>query len=104
MLNLSRRLLRLRREHPALAEGFHRSLEGTPHGTFCFMRSVNSGDRGPAVLVALNLTGEPRDVTIGRGAGRVLEATHSDRIGSTVDTAGLDLRPDEGLVVELDGS
>jgi alpha-glucosidase len=103
MLTLSRRLLRLRREHPALAEGFHRSLEGTPHGTFCFMRSVD-GDRGPAVLVALNLTGGPRDVTIGRGAGRVLEATHPDRIGSTVDTAGLDLRPDEGLVVELDGS
>jgi glycosidase len=103
MLALTRRLLRLRRAHPALAEGVHRSVEGTPDGTFSFVRSLDGAAR-PAVLVALNLTGEPRDVTIGRGTGRVLEATHPDRIGSSVDTAAIDLRPDEGLVVELDDS
>jgi hypothetical protein len=104
MLSMTRRLLRLRREHPALAWGVHRSIEGTPDGTFCFVRSVDGAEAGPAVLVALNLTSEQRDVAIGRGAGRVLEATHPDRFDSSVDTAALHLRPDEGLVVELDGS
>ena len=45
-------------------------------------------------------TGRTR--AIDRGGGRILEATHPDRIGSTVDSATLELRADEGLVVELD--
>ena len=69
-----------------------------------FVRSVDGAQAGPAVLVALNLTSVERDVAIGRGAGRVLEATHPDRFASTVDTAVLRLRPDEGVVVELEGS
>ena len=101
-LSMTRRLLRLRREHPALAEGVHRSVEGTPNGTFCFVRSVEGEDSVPAILVALNLTGERREVRLDRGSGRVLEATHADRLGSPVDTAALELRPDEALVVELE--
>jgi alpha-glucosidase len=104
MLAMTRRLIRLRRGHSALAEGVHRSLEGMPDGTFCFVRSATGDGSAPAVLVALNMTSEPRQVPINRGSGRVLEATHSDRIGSTVDTAALELGPDEALVVELEGS
>jgi hypothetical protein len=55
-------------------------------------------------VVALNLTGEQREVAIKRGSGRILEATHPDRIDAMVDTSSLQLRPDEGLVVELEGS
>jgi alpha-glucosidase len=102
MLSMTRRLLALRRDHPALAEGVHRSVEGAPNGTFCFVRSLDGADSGARVLVALNLTGEHQAVPAGQGSGRVLEATHPDRIGSTLDNANLDLRPDEGLIVELD--
>jgi alpha-glucosidase len=104
MLALTRRLLRLRREHAALAEGEHRSVDGVPDGTFCFVRAAGDDGRGPAVVVALNLTGEQREVAIKRGSGRILEATHPDRIDAVVDTASLRLRPHEGLVVELEGS
>ena len=103
MLTMTRRLLRLRRDHPALAEGVHRSVEGTPDGTFCFVRSVDGEGSAPAILVALNLTGERRQVALDPGSGRVLEATHPDRLGSTVDTGVLELRPDEGLAIELTG-
>jgi glycosidase len=101
LLSMTRRLLELRRGHPALAEGVHRSVDGTGDGTFCFVRSLDGADGAPAVLVALNLTGEPRRVELDPGTGRVIEGTHPDRLGSTVDTAAVDLRPDEGLVIEL---
>jgi alpha-glucosidase len=101
LLELTRRLIRLRRDHPALAGGVHRTIRETPEGTFCFVRSVDGRDEGWAVLVALNLTGEARRVELDRGTGRVLEATHSDRLGTSVECAALELRPDEGLVVEL---
>jgi len=101
LLSMTRRLLELRRGHPALAEGVHRSVDGTGDGTFCFVRSLDGADGAPALLVALNLTGEPRRVELDPGTGRVIEGTHPDRLGSTVDTAAVDLRPDEGLVIEL---
>jgi alpha-glucosidase len=103
LLSMTRRLLQLRRDHPALAEGVHRSVDGTQDGTFCFVRSLDGSEGTPAVLVALNLTGEPRRVELDHGTGRVIEGTHSDRLGSTVDTAAVELRPDEGLVIELAG-
>ena len=81
-------------------------MEGTPEGTFCFVRSPDGDGKGdgPAVLVALNLTAEPRSIAIDCGPGRVLDATHGDRIGTTVDTGALELRPDEALVVDLERS
>ena len=103
LLSMTRRLLQLRGDHPALAEGVHRSVDGTQDGTFCFVRSLDGSEGTPAVLVALNLTGEPRRVELDPGTGRVIEGTHSDRLGSTVDTAAVELRPDEGLVIELAG-
>ena len=100
---IARRLIRLRREHPALAEGVHRTIDGPPPGTYCFLRSPDGDGTYPAVVVALNLTAEPRRVELGRGHGRVLEASHADRAGTGIDTAALELRPDEGVVVELEG-
>jgi alpha-glucosidase len=101
MLTMTRRLMRLRHEHRALAEGVHRTVDETPEGTYCFVRSLAAeGDAGPAVLVALNLTGEDRRLALPYGTARVLEATHPDRVGSKVDAAEFELRPDEGLVLE----
>jgi alpha-glucosidase len=102
LLNLTRDVIRLRREHPALVSGVHRTVDGVPDGTFCFLRSTEGeGERGPSVLVALNLTAEQRRLTLEFGPGRVLAATHPDRAGSTADSAALELRPDEGLVLEV---
>ena len=103
MLSMTRRLIRLRREHPALAEGVHRTVDGSPSGTYCFLRSPDGNSDDPAVFVALNLTAEQRRLELRHGQGRVLEATHADRAGTLVDTAVLELRPDEALVIELEG-
>ena len=101
MLELTRTLVRLRREHPALAEGVHRSLENTPAGTFCFVRSLDGDKPGASVLVALNLSGERRRVELDLGRATVLSGTHQDRVGSTLSTAALELRANEGLVLEV---
>jgi alpha-glucosidase len=99
MLSLARALLRLRREHPALAAGSYRAIDATPEGTFCYLRIPDEG--GPVVLVAFNMVGEPRQVALAHGHGRVIAGTHPDRSGVTLDTAALELRPDEGLVLEV---
>ena len=103
MLSMTRRLIRLRREHPALAGGVHRTVDGSPSGTYCFLRSPDGNGDDPAVLVALNLTAEHRRLELGHGQGRVLDTTHADRAGTRIDTAALELRPDEGFLIELEG-
>ena len=102
LVSLTHRLIRLRREHRALAEGVHRTIDASPSGTFCFLRSSDVDDAHPVVLVALNLTPEHRRLELELGFGRVLDATHAERAGTRVDTAVLELRPDEGLVIELE--
>ena len=95
MLSLTRRLLHLRRAHPALADGDLAIVDGVPHGVLAFHRGRKPG----RVLVALNLTNEQqmlRDV----GQGDVLVGTHPDRDDAPVD-GSLELRPDEAVVVEL---
>jgi len=103
LLTMTRRLIQLRREHPALAEGVHRSIDDSPSGTFCFLRSSDGDGSYPAVLVALNLSAERKLLDLGLGPGRVLDATHVDRAGTRVDTTVLELHADEGLVIEMGG-
>jgi alpha-glucosidase len=95
MLSLTRRLLSLRREHPALATGSYRPIEEAPGGTFCYLRQTDAA----SALIALNFTDEARTVQLER-PGRVLVGTHADRDGSSVD-GRLELHPDEALVVDL---
>jgi alpha-glucosidase len=94
MLNLTRDLLRLRREHPVLLRGDFERFGPTPNGTFAFRRIGPEG----MLNVVLNLTGEARSVPNG-GPGRVLIGTHRDRDGATVERT-LELRPNEAFVVE----
>jgi alpha-glucosidase len=93
ILSLTRRLIRIRREHPLLHAGDFQPFGPTPDGTFAFRRI------GPAgrLTVALNLTGEPRRIP-DVGGGTVLISTHLDRDGASVGE--LELRPNEALVVE----
>jgi alpha-glucosidase len=94
ILTLTRRLLRLRKEHPVLHTGDFEPFGPSPDGTFAFRRIGPAGQ----LTVALNLTGEHRDVP-GAGPGRVLIATHRDRDGAATDGT-VDLRPNEAVVVE----
>jgi alpha-glucosidase len=94
LLTLTRDLLRLRREHPALHHGDFERFGPTPDGVFAFRRIGRDGQ----VSVVLNLTGEVRDVS-DAGPGRVLIGTHRDRDGARIDHAA-QLRPNEAIVVE----
>ena len=94
LLSLSRRLIALRRSHPALAVGRFVPFGRTPDGTYAFRRVA--GD--VALTVALNLTDAP--VTIaGVNGGTVLIGTDRSRDGAAV-TADLPLAGNEALVVE----
>jgi alpha-glucosidase len=94
ILTLTRRLIRLRREHPVLLAGDFERFGPTPTGTFAFRRISKAGQ----LTIALNLTGEPRAVP-GAGPGRVLIGTHRDRDADSVGD-NLALRANEALVVE----
>ena len=96
MLSLTRRLIRLRREHPVLHRGDFEAFGPTPSGSYAFRRIAADGQ----LTIALNLTPEPRSIP-GADPGRVLIGTHADRDGTRVD-ATLELRPNEALVVEVD--
>lgn len=94
LLTLTRRLLRLRREHPVLHTGDFERFGPTPDETFAFHRVSPRGQ----LTVALNLSGDARTMP-GAGPGRVLIGTHRDRDGATVEEA-VELRPNEGVVIE----
>ena len=94
ILTLTRRLIRLRREHPVLHVGDFERFGPTPDGTFAFRRISADGQ----LTVVLNLTDELRRVP-GAGPGRVLVGTHRDREDADVD-GSVELRPNEALVVE----
>ncbi|MGZ8476206.1 MAG: alpha-amylase family glycosyl hydrolase [Candidatus Limnocylindria bacterium] len=94
LLTLTRRLLRLRREHPLLATGAFEAFGATPDGTYAFRRTGPDG----GLTVVLNLTAEERRVP-GTGGGRVLIGTHRDRDGTRVSDE-VNLGPAEAVVIE----
>jgi alpha-glucosidase len=94
MLSLTRRLLAIRREHPAVAHGDLELIDDSPEGTLAFRRQTD----GPCVVVALNLAAEERTLC-GAGPGRILVGTDHRRDGGVVPSS-VDLRPNEALVIE----
>ena len=94
ILTLTRRLLRLRRDHAVLHHGDFERFGPTPDGTFAFRRIGPSG----RLNVVLNLTDEPRLVA-DAGTGRVLIGTHRDHEGARVERVA-ELRANEAIVVE----
>jgi alpha-glucosidase len=97
ILQLYRRLIALRRERPALAVGAYRPLAATGD-LLLFVREAGS-DR---LLIALNLGSSPTNVSVAAGllAGRWLVSSFGDRDDEIV-SGSIDLRPDEGAVIEL---
>lgn len=98
LLNLYRRLLALRRAHPALTEGRYRPL--AQQGDVLAFERLGATER---LLVGLNLGGNFENYRIETTAcpGRVLLSTLSgrdeERTGGT-----LVLRPNEGLIILLE--
>lgn len=97
MLNLTRRLLALRRSSPALSHGDYQPLDDTPPDVFAFWRTA--GDE--RVLIALNFSDEERVITLPEtGALQVLASTHMDGNASVADGV-LALREQEGCVLRV---
>jgi alpha-glucosidase len=103
ILNFYKRLLALRRSHPALREGDYVPLLADDPNVLAYLRRTKDA----AVLVVLNMsTSIPnvRDVLAGTGLqaklGRVLAATMRSE-NATVPVDAITLRPLEVLIVEI---
>jgi alpha-glucosidase len=95
ILNLYRALIRLRKQHPALATGSYRPMAA--EGDLLLYRREGEGD---VVTVALNLGDDPVALaTEGSGLeGDILLSTELDRQGERIHGT-LDLRGNEGVVI-----
>jgi alpha-glucosidase len=100
MLTLYRRLIELRHEHPALLGGEWKLL-CVQGDAFIYQRET----KDYRLLVALNMGPEPCAILLENAlsGGRILLNTHLDRAGEPV-AEDLDLRADEGMIVELQPS
>lgn len=97
MLTLTRAILALRRAHPALSVGAYLGLGA--HGDLMVYERMSGAER---MLVVLNLGGEPAQLRLPRSApaGQILLSTFMDREGEAI-SGPIDMRPNEGVVVEL---
>jgi len=94
LLWLFRRLIQLRRSEPALTTGDY--LPRRSRNDVLSYCRIFERDK---ILIALNLVHEPR-LCEWEGEGRLLRATHLDRIEEPVRGPIL-LRPDEGAIIKL---
>jgi glycosidase len=95
MLNLYRCVLAYRRSNPALLSGSYETFPA-PEGCFAYLRRHRDSSR----LIALNFTSESLSVNLDSMSGSVALSTYPDH--SESETQSLDLRPNEGVIVEVD--
>jgi alpha-glucosidase len=98
LVALYRHLIALRRQHPVLHAGRYIAIR-SEGSLFAFQRCRNAEEH---LLVALNLGREPRRLTLpdDMAGARLLLSTELDREGEEM-SAEVDLRPAEGLILEL---
>jgi alpha-glucosidase len=94
ILTLYRRLLEVRRERLALSVGSYHPITCAGH-----VMAYERRNEGARVLIALNFGHGTERVPLSH-EGKVVLSTYLDRVGETVRN-NCDLRPDEGLIVEL---
>ncbi len=97
LLNLYRKLLWFRRQTLALQTGAYRTVRQSNSECFCFVRSTMDEE----FLVALNFSDGEQKVALDVSEGKIVYSTHLDRKGRVVPMQ-LSLRPNEGLLIELD--
>lgn len=95
ILSLYRALIRLRKSEPALAVGTYVPVEAT-ESLLSFER-VHEGRR---LLVALNFSSTSQTLDVRSSLGQVLCSTHLDRADKPAQMP-LSLRPDEGVIAEI---
>lgn len=97
ILNLYRKLIVLRRDHPVLALGSYRSIESDQDGLYAYLREVENS----SIFVAVNFKDSEivyrQSVPV---AGGLLLSSELDRSGS-VDLSELKLRGNEAVIVAL---
>jgi alpha-glucosidase len=92
-LSLYRKLIELRRKHPALRIGNHISIN-SPQDVLAYSRQFEE----ERFLIALNLSADVRPSAIHwDGVAKILISTYSDRNGEV--QGALDLRPNEGVIL-----
>jgi alpha-glucosidase len=97
MLNLYRRMLKYRRNTPALEGGTYQSFDVEHQDCFVYLRAHPEGSR----IIALNFTGRPKTLSVPYGdRGRVALSTYLDRT-EEVSLSELSLRPHEGIIIEV---
>jgi alpha-glucosidase len=98
ILNLYRRLLRLRKETPALSVGSYGSY-ALDDNLLVYCREFDD----TRLLVALNLTDRPQSLIVEDGAeGKIVLSTASERDGERVPGT-VRLAGDEGTIIALAG-
>ncbi len=96
-LLLTRRLIDLRREKPALRQGRYTPMQNVPSEIVGYFRQHT----GQQLAVLLNFSDQEQDMMLAPvGEGRVLISTLLDR-NNTVPLKQIVLRPYEGVVVQL---
>jgi alpha-glucosidase len=107
MLALYRRLLAYRRESPALQIGGYRPLvlPGLEESCHVYLREASGEPELPGgrerLLIALNFVDTPCRLPLPNLVeGTIALSTYMDREGEAV-SADLELRPHEGVIVEL---
>ncbi len=97
LLSFTRKLIRLRREHPALARGAWEPLDTGKDGLLSYAR-IEGSER---IVVLLNFTGKKRELP-GQGDLIVLNSTHRAD-GSAVPDRTFSVYPNEASVFLLKG-
>jgi alpha-glucosidase len=98
MLTLHRRLLGLRRDHPALAVGGYRAVPLGIAEVFAYERFAD----GAVLRVLLNFGAASQDLPLPEGGWTVLLSTRAGRAGETASLT-LALEPAEGVILRRAG-
>jgi len=97
LLSLYRRLLAYRQASPALKLGSYHPLDGVPED--CYLYSRQSA--GQQLLVALNFAAREQRLSLpGLAGAAIVVSTYLDREGA-IGAGELNLRANEGLILEL---
>ena len=100
ILNLARELLTLRKEHPALAIGDYRAIDGLPLECYVYTRTAGK----ESFLVALNFTNAEHQFMLPyTGTGQVVTSTGKDRTGK-ISLTFMVLQPNEGILIDITGA
>jgi alpha-glucosidase len=99
IFNLYRNLLQLRKSSPALQVGMYTSVTTASPDCFAYTRTIQA----ESYLVILNFSSNETNITLqDSGRGKMVLSTYLDRTGE-VDLRNLNLRGDEGLIVQING-